>query len=328
MSKATNKSKKSVRKKSGIVKSPKILSATAKIRKKPEYKSFRLHLPVKRPDLQIPSWFEITKKALKLIRANAKPIAWFFLIYGLLYLVFVRGVVSPVNIDSVRDEIDAATGTAASSIVKNVTAMSVLFQSAVSSGGEVAGLYQMLFLISSALALIWLFRQQQAGNKVSMKEAYYRGMYPLVPFVLVVLVIALQTLPATIGNFLFTTVNSTGIAVTAFEQLIWLLFFLSTLLLSLYMISASVIALFIVTLPEMTPMSALKKARELVTFRRANVLFKVIILLILVGLFYVGVVLPAIFISAILAQVVFFFLTVFIVPFVIAYLFVLYRELL
>jgi len=224
VSKASAKTKKPGRKKAKIVKDPKIIAADAKLRKKPEYKSFRLYKPVKRPDLAIPSWYAITKKAFKLLRANAKPIAWFFLIYGLLYLVFVRGVVSPVNIDSVRDQINDATGAAASTLVKNVTAMSVLFRSAISSGGDVAGLYQMLFLIASTLALIWLFRQQQAGNKVGIKDAFYRGMYPLVPFVLVVIMIALQTLPATIGNFLFTTVTSNGIAVTAFEQLIWVLF--------------------------------------------------------------------------------------------------------
>jgi len=94
------------------------------------------------------------------------------------------------------------------------------------------------------------------------------------------------------------------------------------------MISASVIALFIVTLPEMTPMLSLKKAKELVTFRRANVLGKVMILIILVAIFYVSIVLPAIFVSAALAQFAFFFLTIFMVPFVVAYLFVLYRELL
>ncbi len=328
MSKTPNKSKKSKARKKTVVKVPKIVAANARIRKKPEYKSFRLHKSVKRPDLAIPSWYKITKKAFKLLRANLKPIIWFFIIYGLLYLVFVRGVVSPVNIDSVRDQVNDATGAAASTLIKNVTAMSVLFQSAISTGGDIASLYQMMFIIVSTLALIWLFRQQQAGNNVSMKDAFYRGMYPLVPFVLVLLVIILQAMPATIGSFLFTTVTSTGIAVNTFEQVIWLLLFLSTLILSLYMISASVIALFIVTLPEMTPMLALKKAKELVTFRRANVLGKVVILIILVGLFYVSIVFPSIFISAVLAQVTFFFLTVIMVPFVVAYLFVLYRELL
>lgn len=327
MSKASIKSKTPKGKKS-VVKIPKILSSNAKIRKKPEYKSFRIHRPVKRPDLKISSWREITKKALKLVKQNARPLGWFFLIYGLLYLVLVRGITSPVDIESIKGEITDATGVGASSLITNITVMSVLFQSATSSSSDVAVLYQLMFLIASTLALIWLFRQQQAGNMASMKEAFYRGMYPMVPFVLVTLVIALQTLPASIGNFLFTTVNENGIAVSAFEQFIWVLFFAAMLLLSLYMISSSVIALFIVTLPDMTPMLALRKAKELVTFRRANVLGKVLILILIIAFFYVSAVLPAIFISAAVAQVVFFFLGVFIIPFSVAYLFVLYRELL
>jgi hypothetical protein len=39
-----------------------------------------------------------------------------------------------------------------------------------------------------------------------MKMGFYRGMYPLIPFIIVSVVIALQTIPASIGNFLFKTV--------------------------------------------------------------------------------------------------------------------------
>lgn len=316
------------KKTTSVVKQPKIIDDNAKLRKKPKYKSFRLHKRVKHHDPNLPSWWKISKKAFRLLKANSKNIFKFFFIYGLMYLIFVRGFSSPVNIDEIRGAFDELAAEEISTLATNFTVFSLLIQSTTNAAGDVQGLYQMLFLIVSSLALIWLFRQQQAGNKVTMKMGFYRGMYPLIPFILISVVIALQTIPASIGNFLFKIVVDSGYAVNFLEQFVWLLLFLFLLLLSFYMISSSLIALLVVTLPEMTPKIALKKAKELVEFRRFSVLRKVLALFVILVVVFVSIVFPAIFISASLAQILYFTLTVLAVPFTIAYLFVLYRELL
>jgi hypothetical protein len=315
--------------KASIVKEPTIIGPDQRVRKKPHYKSFRLHRTKRSQHVvKIPSFRIITKKSLRLLGANKKNIFWFSIIFGLLYIVLVRGFTSPINVDEIRDSFSDVLDDETSALVTNFTVFSLLLKSTTSVGGEVASMYQAILIVLSILALIWLFRQQQAGHKVTMKQAYYRGMYPLVPFLLVFVVIALQTLPATIGNFLFTTVISSGVAVNAFEQAVWLLLYLSLVLLSFYMISSSLIALYIVTLPDMTPRIALKKAKELVEFRRFSLLRKVFALAVLIVLIFVCIVFPLIFVSSTIAQVVFFMLTVLMVPFATAYLFVLYRELL
>ncbi|MCA9324388.1 hypothetical protein KC992_04795 [Candidatus Saccharibacteria bacterium] len=311
-----------------IVKKPKVVGDDVRVRKKPSYKSFRYHKRVKHPAGPLPGWWMVTKKALRLLNANRRNMLRFFFIYGLLYVVFVRGVSSPVSVQDIRDSFKDIGGEDASAVVTNFTFFSLLVQSTTSAAGDIQGLYQLFFLTVSVLALIWLFRQQQAGHEVSMKEAFYRGMYPLIPFSLVALVITLQTIPASIGNFLFSTVISKGIAINAFEQTVWLLLYLLLLLLSFYLITSSAIALFVATLPEMTPMRALKKAKELVKFRRFSVLRKIFALVILVLVMYTVIVFPLIFVSATLAQIIFYSLTILLVPFATAYLFVLYRELL
>ncbi len=328
MSESARKKRSARSRSSRVVKKPRVRGPNAKGRKKPEYKSFKLHKTVKRSDIDVPSWRDITKKAFALIGANKKQIAWFLLVYGALYVVFVRGIVSPINVDLIKADIQEVRGDSGTALATNITVMSVLLQSIASTGGELASLYQVMFLITGSLALIWLFRQQQAGHTVTMRDAYYKGMYPLVPFTLVFVVILLQFLPALLGNILLTIVITGGIAVTAFEQLIWVLLFFALLVLSLYMVSSSLIALFIVTLPDMTPMRALRKAKRLVTFRHGSVLRKCVALVFVLGLLFVGLVLPAVFISSIVAQVALLFVTVFTVPFAVAYLFVLYRELL
>ncbi len=311
-----------------IVKQPKMVTPETRLRKKPIYRSLRLQKLVKHPAGPLPSWWVIAKKAFKLLRANAKNIMWFFVIYGLLYFVFVRGFSSPVNIGDIRDSFKSISGDETSALVTNFTFFSLLIQSTTSAAGDAQGLYQLFFVTISVLALIWLFRQQQAGRKVTMKEAFYKGMFPLIPFILVGLVVALQTIPASIGNYLFTTVTSNGLAVNTLEQTVWLLLFFLLVLLSFYLITSSSIALFIVTLPEMTPKRALKKAKELVTFRRFSVLRKIIALVIFAVIFYSAIVFPLLFVSTGLAQVVFYSLTILLIPFATAYMFVLYRELL
>lgn len=312
---------------SSVVKQPKVSAPDARVRKKPHYRSFRLHPIIKHPGPEMPSWYQLMKKAMRLLWANKKAILIFTLTYAVIFLVFVRGIVAPLDIDKIRDQITAYTS-GTSSLSNNITIVGLMLHSAFTASGDVATIYQLLFLLSSVLALIWLFRQQQAGNTVSIKDAYYRGMYPLVPFLVIVAVIALQVLPSVIGNSLYSAVVRDGLAVTALEQVFWFLFFILLIVLSLYLVSMSLIALFIVTLPEMTPWVALKEAKLLVEHRRIAVLFNVIALLLILVSIYVAVVFPAIFISAALSQILFFLLTLLVVPFSVAYLFVLYRELL
>ena len=311
-----------------IVKEPKIAKTDSKARKKPKYKSFRLHKRIKHHAPKLPNWWQLLKKAQALILANKKPIFIFVLIYGLLNLILVRGFSGTIDIGELRDSFSSITGEESSSLLSGFTAFGLLFSASSQGSNEIGQIYQTFLLVISSLAIIWLFRQQQAGNKVSMKMAFYRGMYPLIPFILVLLVMGLQLIPALIGNFLFTTVISGGLAVGFIEQAMWTLFFILTLLLSLYMISSSSIALYIVTLPEMTPMIALRQARELVRYRRFSVLLRALALILVIFFLLFVIVLPVIFIAPSLAEWIFFLITVLAIPLVHGYMFSLYRELL
>lgn len=316
------------KKKKTIVKEPKIVDSNAKARKKPKYKSFRLHKRIKHPSAKLPNWWVLLRKSWALILANKKPILFFIIIYALLNILLVRGFSGAINIEELRDTFREISGEESAVILSGFTAFGVLFSASAQGSSEIGQVYQTFLLVISSLAIIWLYRQQQAGNNVSIKMAFYRGMYPLIPFLLVLFVIGLQLIPALIGNFLYTTVIDGGLAVGFLEQAMWTLFFISTLLLSLYMISSSSIALYIVTLPEMTPMIALRQARELVRYRRFPVLLRAIaIILVVLALLFV-VVLPIIFLAPALAEWIFFFITVLAIPLVHGYMFSMYRELL
>jgi len=310
-----------------IVKKPKILSPDAKLRKKPLYKSFRLHKSIKHPAPKLPSWWILLKKSARLLWANKKPILGFAVLYGLLNLLFVRGLQSPFDIDAIDQVLSDTLGSESANLETGFTAFGLLV-GASTAGTEITRLYEFIFFIVSSLALIWLYRQQQSGNRVSVKMAFYRGMYPLIPFVLVLMVVFLQAIPLIVGNTFYTTVISNDLVFGFFEHLVWLVFLLLTALLSLYMMSSSLIALFVVTLPEMTPMVALRQARELVRYRRFAVLRKIGILFLVFLVAIVLIVLPLIFILPTVAEWTFFAITVLAIPVSIGYLFSLYRELL
>lgn len=311
-----------------IVKQPKITPSDSKVRKQQKYKTFKLSKRIKHQDKPLPSWWALLKKAVALLVANKKQITIFILIYGLLYLVFVRGLNSPVETDGLQETLNELVGEETAALATGFTNFNNLISSFAQSSSEVAQAYQTTLFIIGSLALIWLFRQQQAGNKVSIKMAFYRGMYPLIPFILVLIVVFLQLLPVIIGNFLLSTVISSELAVGALEKTLWFIFFGLTFLLSFYMIASSSIALYIVTLPEMTPMKALKQARELVRFRRFSIIRKGVAIILFCIFAVVVVVLPLIFLSPFVAEWTFFLMTVVALPFIHAYMFSLYRELL
>lgn len=311
-----------------IVKIPKQVAEDAKLRKKPIYKSFRLHRSIKHTAPALPSSFRLAGMSIRLMKASWKQLAVFCIVYVLLTLLFVRGFSSPIDVGNIDDTFSEFLNEDIAGLASGFTTFGLLINSSIQGVSDIGQLYQTMLLVITSLAVIWLFRQQQAGNDVTIKMAFYRGMYPLVPFILVFSVIGLQLLPATIGNFLFTTVVQQGLIVGSLEQTVWILFLLLTVLLSLYMVASSIIALYIVTLPEMTPMRALRQARELVRHRRFMVMRKILMLAIIFLLVLGIVILPLIFFAPTLAEWLFLLITILAVPFAHGYMFSMYRELL
>jgi len=250
------------------------------------------------------------------------------LVYGLLNLVLVRGFANGTDVGSLKTQLGQAFNGNFGSLASGLTIFVVLIGSAGNGSSSTAGAYQSLLVIVASLAIIWALRQVMSGVRPRVRDAYYKGMYPLIPFIVVLLVIGLQLLPLLIGSTLYSLVISNGIAAYFIEKLVWGLLFAGLALISLYLISSSIFALYIVTLPDMTPMKALRSARQLVRYRRWTVLRKILFLPILLVVVAAVVMLPIIVWLTPLAQWVFFGLTMFAILAVHSYLYALYRELL
>lgn len=271
---------------------------------------------------KLSSGIDIIKQSLGLIWEHKVSFGGVLLVYGILQIILVQGVLAN-NFSELRNIFEDSFGGVAGSFAT----LSYM----VSNIGQVtspeAGVYQSILLLIGSLAIIWAVRQLSAGKDIRIRDAYYKGMYPLVPYTLVTLVIALQLLPAIIGAWLFGVVVANGIAVSMLEQGLWLAVFFVFASASIYMLCSSLFALFIVSLPDMTPMRALRSARGIVRYRRISIVGRMVILLLFVAVTYIAVMVPVIMFVAVLAPIVFYVTTVMITGLSITYMYIIYREL-
>lgn len=291
------------------------------------YQSLRLQKRIKHPT-KLPSVYRIFKTAAITVWQHKGLFAGIIIVYGLLNLILVQGIATSNDASELKQTLDQVFTGNFGSVASGISVFAVLVGSAGNATNQTAGAYQLFLGLISSLAIIWALRQVLADKLIRVRDAYYRGMYPLVTFILVLLVVGLQLIPLLIGSSLYSLVITNGIAVYFVEKLIWALIYALLAMLTLYMLSSSLFALYIVTLPDMTPMKALRSARELVRHRRWTVLRKIIFMPIILLIIAAIIMVPIIVWATPLAQWTFFILTMTSLLAIHAYMYTLYRELL
>lgn len=278
--------------------------------------------------VKLPSIWQLAKRTSQMLWLHRRLFIGITLIYGFVNLLLVQGFSSGADVSTLKESFNQAFTGNFGFLTSSISTFVVLLGTAGNTTSQTAGAYQVFLAIVVSLAIIWALRQVAAAGNPRVRDAFYRGMAPLVPFMLVLLVIGFQLLPLTIGSGLYSIVVNNGIAVYAVEKIIWALLAGVLALLTFYLLSSSLFALYIVTLPDMTPMKALRSARELVRHRRWTVLRKLLGLPVILFVAAAIVMLPIIIILTPLAQWVFFVLTMFSLVAIHAYIYTLYRELL
>ena len=306
-------------------------SSKSKPRKlpQPKYQSFRLSKRIKQPKPALTGSFRLFYRSLLTLKNGWKLFGGITLIYLLFSILIVRGLSVSIGASELKDallELFEGSG----QLTTSLTIFGLLLGSVGTSAGEAAGVYQTVFLIIFSLAIIWALRQYLSDKteKIRIRDAFYQGMYPLVPVVLILLVIGLQLIPLYLSSFLVGAVYGTGLAVTVIEQVLWAVLLFLLALLSLYLVSSSLFALYIATLPKITPLQALRSARDLVRHRRWVVMRKVFFLPVAMIVLSGILVVPLILLSPTVAELLFLALSALALPVTHTYLYSLYRELL
>jgi hypothetical protein len=219
----------------------------------------------------IPPTYKLIKSSFGLLRSNWKVFLIFTAIYALFMVVLVQG---PTKVD-----IGAIQNTIAESLPDQsdnstlIAGVLVGESSNISQTGAAYGTF--LFLIFS-LAVIWLLRATYEGKKIRTRDGFYKGMYGLIPVTLIYALMIIQLLPVAFGGLVYSIVSLNGLAINIVEKsLIWMI--LGALIFwSLYMLSLTVQAVYIASLPEVTPMQALRQAKKIVKGRRLKVMTRIV----------------------------------------------------
>lgn len=276
---------------------------------------------------RLPSVRKLSRTTVLTLAGSWKVFLGIALVYALLSLVLVRGLGTSVDVDQLKSQTSPLLGGVSGQVLVNVSAFATLLSSG-NTASSAAGAYQLMLTVVISLATIWALRQVLAGKYVRLRDAFYRGMYPLVPFVLVLLVVLLQTVPALIGGLLYNLAVTYGVAYSTPEKLMWGGLFAALAWVSIYMLCSSLFALYIVALPDMTPMKALRSARELVRYRRSAVFIRLFLAALVLLLVMVITIMPLVAILPAAAPWALFIYGI--VGLIVAnvYMYVLYRELL
>lgn len=303
-------------------------SLAARKIKSNRYKSFKLQKRISPEGGKLPGVFRLFGRSLATLWRNPKVFLGIIAVYGLLNVILVYGFTAVGDVSEIKKELDNIFTGNWAQLATGATLFLQILGSAGNEGNPAAGAYQLMLLLLVSLALIWTLRQVYSGNKVRIRDSFYLGMAPLVQFLLVLFVVTLQLLPAFLGAFIFSQVTSAGVVVSGAEYVLWGTIFFILALVSLYMLSSSLFALYIVSLPDMTPLRALRSARELVRYRRWVVMRKIIFLPVALIVLAALIVIPLVIFVTPLATWAFFAFNMVAIAIIHSYMYALYRSLL
>ncbi len=270
--------------------------------------------------------FSLTGQVVRTLKKFWKPLGGIVLVYLILNVIFASGISSlSTTVNDIKDNFQASGGR---HFVDAIGGFGSLVGSAGASSSQTASVLQAILVVLESLVIIWAIRQLLSGDPIKVKAAYYRSMTPLIPFLLVIAVIFIQLLPVTLGSAIIGAILTTIFNSSAVLTAVFVGIFSALAVWSVYMISSSIFALYIVTLPGMEPRQALRSAKELVKFHRWQLMRRVAFLPLFILIAMAVLVVPLILFASFLVAPVFYVLSMIAILFIHTYLYSLYRSLL
>ncbi len=276
----------------------------------------------------LPGSFWLTRQVFGVLKTFWKPLGAIVLVYLILNIILASGILGGISsgVSDARHNLTSST-VQGSKFSKALSGFGSVLGSA-NSSSQGSSIMSSLLLVIESLVIIWALRQLLAGHSIGVKQAYYQSMAPLIPFLLVIFVIILQLLPLTIGSTILAIVFDSTIGNGVVASVLLGIIFIALAVWSLYMISSSILGLYIVTLPDMQPRQALRAAKKLVQAQRWSIARKVLFLPLFVLVAMGVIVVPLIVWLPALVTPVFFIFTMLAILFAHTYLYSLYRSLL
>ncbi len=280
--------------------------------------------------IAIDSSFNLIKKSILFLWSNKKFWLMFLLVYVVFNIVFIRGLSSNINltnVSSLKTEFNQVFKGSNSGLNTSFSIFLILIGSTTSATSSATNVFNFFLIIFSSMAIIWSFNQFKKLKKIKVRDAFYKGVAPVIPFLLIVLYIALQLVPMTIAAYLYNLASNNSIIGNSIGRYIWFILLVSVIFWSFYMLSSSIFSVYYVIYNQSYPVDAIKRARRLVKGIRMKVLGRLIVMIILLILAMIIIIIPSILIFNNSSSWVFYLLTILMIPIIHSYLYHLFLEL-
>lgn len=306
-------------------------SKAVRKKKTPKYQSFRLSGRIAPAKIKkLPKVSELWRDTFAFLWLHRRKMLLFVFVYTVTYLIFAKGIGNfSSEPEELKKELDGVLAGNIESIVGLVAIYASMLGSLTTVVDDVANFMQVSIVIIFSLAFIWLIRRLHSDpRKVTVKDAFYRGMRPLIPFIIVLVILVFELIPAGAGSLAYLAASASASGFSEIELLGLSVVAILGVILSLYLITGSIFALYIVTLKNMTPLKSIKASMRLLSIHRWVILRKVLSMIFLVLLLGFVVALPFILWIPRYAEAGFFILACCSFAMLHTYLYKLYRSML
>jgi hypothetical protein len=249
----------------------------------------------------MPGYISFTHRVNKLLWENKKLFIYVILSYALITIA-ITNLSSESLYAQMRETVNESgtemfegfwgeIGKAGLLLIGGVTGS---YQEAATDSPANTQTYAVILGLLTWLTTVWLLRVLLAGRKPKVRDGLYNAGSPIVSTALVASLAILQLLPIALALFGYNSAVASGLLEGGGEAMVfWSAAALLTIL-SLYWLTATLIALVVVTLPGMYPMQAIRTAGDLVVGRRLRILLRILWMLIVVALSWIVIVIPMI----------------------------------
>lgn len=299
--KATKKTvKKSSIQKPSIKTQPKanrnIFKRAAALRARRPHRSFQLS---RRRDyvrsLRLPGYWSFTLQVFKTLARHKK----LFLLLGVFYASLVAlfgGVTDQTTYSQINDLIKSSSGGIFSGGLGSIAQSGLLFVSAFAGGSSQVSSDQQIYLTLALLFVwltsVWLLREIMAGRRPKLRDGLYNAGAPVVATLLLFIVLIIQLLPVGIMALIYAGLSSVGLISGGLGSMLFYIVASLVVVMVLYWISGTLLALVVVTLPGVYPMQALRAAGDLVVGRRLRIVYRLLFMVLVILLAWAIVMLP------------------------------------
>ena len=311
--------------------------------KKNPHRSFRrsYHEDYAR-DFSAPGLLHHAMTTFQVIFKNWRLFLPLVILIALLNILLV-GLMSEETYTQFQDTLDESLD---GTNIGQVARAGLLLISTITTGGltqgasEVQQVFGVLLFVVLWLTTIYILRHRLAGHSLKLRDALYNALAPFISTLLIALTILVELIPIAIVVITYSAAVATNFLATPFYALVFFIFAALMIILSVYLVSGTLIALIAVSAPGLYPVVAIRTANDLIVSRRIRWIIRVLFLFVVFAVTWVVIMLPLILLDLWLKNIwswtegipfislMLLLLSVFSSVYITAYLYLFYRHML